>query len=55
MTKSVTSEDTIIHMQDKIVFFVPHREDAETEQEKWQRMAVLMSLEYIELTNLPED
>ena len=53
MTKSSKNEATIIHMQDKVVFFVPHRDDTETE--KWQRMAALMSSENIELTNLPAD
>ena len=55
MKKSVNSEDTIIHMQDKIVFFVSHRDDAETDKEKWQRMVDLMSSVNIELTDLPED
>ena len=55
MKKSVNSEDTIIHMQDKIVFFVSHRDDAETDKEKWQRMAALMSSENLELTELPEE
>ena len=53
MTKNSNSEGTIIHMQDKVVFFVPHRDDTETE--KWQRMAALMSLENLELTELPEE
>ena len=55
MTKNVNSEGTIIHVQDKVVFFVPHRDDAETDKEKWQRMADLMSSVKIELTDLPED
>ncbi len=55
MTKSSNSEGTIIHMQDKVVLFVPHRDDTETEKEKWQRMAALMSVEKIELTDLPEE
>ena len=55
MTKSSKNEATIIHMQDKVVFFVPHRDDTETEKEKWQRMAALMSLENLELTELPEE
>ena len=55
MTKNSNSEGTIIHMQDKVVFFVPHRDDAETDKEKWQRMAALMSLENLELTELPEE
>ena len=55
MKKNSNSENTIIHTQDKIVFFVPHRDDAETDKEKWQRMADLMSSVNIELTDLPED
>ena len=55
MTKSSNSEDTIIYMPDKVVFFVSHRDDAETDKEKWQRMAVLMSSENLELTELPEE
>ena len=55
MTKSSNSEGTIIHMPDKVVFFVPHRDDTETEKEKWQRMAALMRSENIELTDLPDD
>ena len=45
MTKNSNSEGTIIHMQDKVVFFVPHRNDTETGKEKWQRTAALMSSE----------
>ena len=55
MTKNSNSEGTIIHMQDKVVFFVPHRDDTETEKEKWQRMAAVMSSENLELTELPEE
>ena len=55
MTKSSNSEGTIIHMQDRMVLFIPHRNDTETDKEKWQRMAALMSSENIELTNLPAD
>ena len=55
MTKSSNSEDIIIQLPDKVVFFVPHRDDAETDKEKWQRMAVLMSSENLELTELPEE
>ena len=55
MTKSSNSEGTIIRMQDKVVFFVAHRDDTETEKEKWQRMAAIMSLENLELTELPEE
>ena len=55
MTKSSKNEATIIHMQDKVLFFVPHRDDAETDKEKWQRMAALMSSENLELTELPEE
>ena len=55
MTKNSNSEGTIIHMQDKVVFFVPHRDDVETNNEKWQRIAALMSSENLELTELPEE
>ena len=55
MTKSSNSEGTIIHMPDKVVFFVPYRDDTETEKEKWQRIVALMSLENLELTELPEE
>ena len=55
MTKNLNSEGTIIRMQDKVVFLVPHRDDAEKENEKWQRMAALMSSENIELTNFQDD
>ena len=55
MRKSANSEGPIIHMQDKVAFFVPHRDDTETEKEKWQRMGALMSSENLELTELPEE
>ena len=55
MKKSSNSEGAIIHMQDRIVFLISHRDDTETDQEKWQRMAALMSLENLKLTELPEE
>ena len=55
MGKSSNSEGIIIHIQDKVAFFFPYRDDKETEKEKWQRMAALMSSENLKLTEQPKE